>query len=176
MRAILEAIFAQQRHAGFPALAGANAAATIPVSDRLLNELIAPLLRPDGALRSIVLHARDGNQIGVDVRVARGPWSVPVGLTLEIESQPVLPQRPVLGLRLRKSPVLVTLGSLIVRLFAALPPGIFMQGERIEIDLDVLLARYDATELLRYLTELRVTTDAGVVVVSVRLRVEPPSG
>ena len=175
MRAILEALFAQQRRSGFPALAGSSAAATIPVSDGLLNELTAHLLRPGGPIRSLVLHARERNQIAADVRVVRGTWSVPVSFVLEIDSQPVLPHRPVLGLRLRKSPLLLTIGTLMVRLFAALPPGITMDGERIEVNLAVLLARYDVAEVLSYLTELQVSTEAGVVVVSVRGRIEAGS-
>jgi hypothetical protein len=171
VRAFLEALLAQQRRAGFPALAGSSAAATIPVADGLLNELIAQLLRPDGPVRSLVLHARDRNQIAADVRVVRGTWSVPVSFTLEIDSQPVLPHRPVLGLRLRKSPLLLTIGTLMVRLFAALPPGIAMDGERIEVDLAVLLARYDAAEVLTYLTDLQVSTEPGAVVLSVRARI-----
>ncbi len=171
MLASLEALFARQRGSGFPGLAGASASATIPVSEGLLNELIAGLLRPDGPIRSLVLHARDRNRIAVDVRVARGTWTVPISLTLEIDSQPVLPQRPVLGLRLTKSPLLLALGTLMARLFAALPPGIAIDGERIQIDLGVLLARYEAAEALEYLTELHVSTEPGVVVLSVRARI-----
>ena len=176
MRAILEALLAQQRGSGFPAFAGTTAAATVPVADGLLNQLIAQLLRPDGPIRSVVLHARDHNQIAADVRVVRGTWSVPVSFILEIASQPVLPHRPVLGLRLRKSPLLLTLGTLMVRLFAALPPGIALDGERIEIDLGILLARYEAAEVLRYLTELHVSTERGVVVLSLRARIEAGAG
>lgn len=173
MHHILEAFLKQQRHAGFPDLAGTHAAATIPVADRLLNELIARLLPHNGAVREVVLHARQGNEIAADVRVAKGAMTLPISLMLEIESQPVLPQRPVLGLRLKNAPRLLTLGGAMLRMFDVLPPGISMDGDRIHINLEALLAPHDTADLFRYLTELRVTTSVGVVVLSVRAGIEP---
>ena len=173
MRSILEDLLAQQRRAGFPAFAGAGASATIPVSDRLLSELIAHRLPSTGPIGGIVLVARERNQITARIRVVTRGLGLPVNLTFEIDSQPVLPERPVLGLRLKTSALLLTLSTMLARMFAALPPGVSFDGERIEINLRVLLEPYGAAELLRYLTELRVTTEPGVVVLSARARIEP---
>ena len=175
MHYILEALLDQQRRAGFPDLAGAHVAATIPITDRLLNELVARLLPRDGAVRGVVLHAKPGNEIAADIRVAKGGMTLPISLTLEIDSQPVLPRRPVLGLRLKNAPRLLTLGGSMLRIFDVLPPGIAMDGDRIHIDLEALLAPQGAADVLRYLTELRVTTSVGAVVLSVRAGVEPAS-
>jgi hypothetical protein len=173
MPSLLEAIFAQQRRSGFPAFAGTDASATIPISDRLLSELIARRLPAGGPIGDIVLVARDRNQITARIRVVTRGIGLPVNLTFEIDSQPVLPERPVLGLRLRTSALLLTLSTMLARMFASLPPGISFDGERIEIDLRALLQAHDATEWLRYLTELRVTTEPGVVVLTVHTRIGP---
>jgi len=169
---ILEALFEQQRSSGFPDLAGTEVAATIPVGDRLLNDLITRLLPHDGTVREVVLHARDGNEIAADIRIAKGALTFPVSLMFEIDSQPELPQRPVLGLRLKKAPLLLTLSGPMLRMLDVLPLGISIDNDRIQINLEALLARYDTAALLRYLTELRVTTSVGVVVLSVRARIE----
>jgi hypothetical protein len=168
VRHTLEAFLRHQRDAGFPDLLGTHAAATIPVADRLLNDLIASLLPHDGTVRGVVLHARDGNEIEAEFLVAKGPMSLPMRVILEIESQPALPQRPVLGLRLKTAPLLLTLGGPILRMFGVLPSGVSVDGDRIYVNFETLLARYSAAALmLRHLTELRVTTNRGVVVLSV---------
>ena len=173
MHHILEAFLEQQRATGFADLAGTHLAATIPVAERLLNELIARLLRPDGVVREVVLHPREGNEIAARLRVAKGGMTLPISLTLGIESQPVLPQRPVLGLRLKSAPRFFALGGGMLRMFDMLPPGVSVDGDRIYINLEALLAPYDTAALFRYLTELRVTTSVGVVVFSVRAGIEP---
>ena len=170
---ILEAFLKQQRDTGFTDLAGTRLAATIPVADRLLNELIARLLPPDGVVREVVLHSREGNEIAARVRVAKGGMKLPISLMFEIESQPVLPQRPVLGLRLKSAPRLLALGGGVLRMFDMLPPGITVDGDRIYINLEALLRPYDTAQLFRYLTELSVTTSVGVVVFNLRAGIEP---
>ena len=57
-------------------------------------------------------------------------------------------------------------------MFDVLPPGISMDGDRIHISLEALLAPHDTADVF-YLTELRVTTSVGVFVVSVRAGIEP---
>jgi hypothetical protein len=174
VRDILDTLLAAQRRSGFPDLGGTHAVATIPISDRLLNEFIARALPADGALRSVVLRAQDGDQFVLDLRVAMGPLALPVSLTVAIESQPEFPERPVLTLRLKNPGLLARAGSMLPML-SRLPPGIILNGDLIQIDLARVLRSFDPAEVRSYIKELRVTTRAGRIVLSVRGAIDPGS-
>ncbi len=171
MREILDPLLDAQRRSGFPDVAGAHAAATIPLTDRLVNDLIGKLLPPGGPVRSVVLQAQDGDQFVANLQVALGPIGLPVRLNFAIESQPDFPERPTLGLRL-KNPALLTRFGALVSVSSRLPPGITIREDLIQVDLAILLARYDAAEAGRYVRELRVTTSAGKFVLSLRAAVD----
>ena len=52
------ALLRQQQASGFADIAGTQVTATIPVSERLINQIIAANLPPGGALRHAELHAQ----------------------------------------------------------------------------------------------------------------------
>ena len=171
MRQLLEALLAQQRASGFADLAGTDVAATIPISDRLLNEQIARALPREGFVRDLQLHSTTGNELAVNIRVAKGALTLPIDLVLAIEVQPELPERPVLGLRFKAAPVFLTLGGPMLRMLNVFPPGISMDGEGITIDIAAFLETYDMAAALRYITELHVSTADAALVLGLRLQV-----
>lgn len=168
---MLEALIRHQLSAGLPDLHGAVAAATVPIGAKLLNELVSGALPDGGPVREVVVRPGDTGEIAVDLRVSKGPIDLPVSVTMVIDSQPALPHRPVLGLRLTKVPFLLTLGRSLFSVADLLPPGISLQGDRIEIDLATLLTRHGAGDLLRYLQSLRVTTRPGALILDVQAAV-----
>ena len=87
----MSALLIQQHAAGFSDIAGARADATIPVSDRLLNQLIADALPPGGAVREVQVQTHAGNRLTARVRVGRSPLLPAVTVRLSIEQQPELP-------------------------------------------------------------------------------------
>ena len=171
MNEIIAGILQQQLSSGFPDLAGSHVSATIPVSERLINEIIAKTLPPAGAVQDVQLEALEGNQIKVRLRAWAGPLNLPMTVTLAIDEQPALPHRPVLGLRLAGVPLLLSMAGPVARFLDVLPKGITLDGDRISVNLQTLLAQHNQGDLVRYLTELRVTTAAGAVIVALRARV-----
>jgi hypothetical protein len=157
-------ILRRQQRAGFPDLGGAAASVTLPIGDRLINEIIAAKIPPDAAVRDVHLRSREGNEIDVSFEVARFNFNVTV--TLAIDEQPSMPERPVVGLRLTKLPRLLTLAAPIARFFDALPPGVSMDGQRIHINLRTLLAKQGQADLLDRITSLQITTRRGAVVIA----------
>jgi hypothetical protein len=132
---ILQAIFDQQRGRDFADFAGTDVAATIPVADRWLNDQIARSLPPDGVVRELQLRSLPGNHVAVHVRVAKGAIALPIDLVLAIDSQPELPHRPILGLRLEEAPIFLTLGGPLLKVFNVLPPGITMNGDHVTVEI-----------------------------------------
>ena len=171
--AILD-LLQRQQHAGFPDFAGAEAAATIPVSDRLINELVAKLLPEGGKVREVQIQTEDGNRVTARIRLSGGAAFLPaISVTLAIEDQPHFPDRPILGLKLAQPSRFVAMAVSTLPAMVTLPPGVTMEDDRIRIDIRRLLADRNQAEWLDYVTDLRVTTRAGAIVLDVRARVGP---
>jgi hypothetical protein len=158
----------RQLRDGFPDLVGTDVTATIPISDRAINELIACLLPAGGKIREVTIASEAGNQVTAKIRLS-GPAALPtIPVTLAIEDQPDLPSRPVLGLRLSHASRFVALAASALPTMVTLPPGITMDHDRILIDLRRLLAERGLEGWLEYVTDLRFTTSAGAVVLGIR--------
>lgn len=166
----LAALFARQRDRGFADLTGAQAVVSLPVSDRLLNEILTETLPSSAPVRDVQLTSRPGNRIGVRFKIGAAAFLPPVNLTLVIERQPDLPRSAVLGLRMEVGGLLSLAGPAL-RFLDALPPGIRVEQDRILVDLAKLLAERGFSEMLEYAEEIQVTTTSGAVVVGVRARV-----
>jgi hypothetical protein len=162
-------ILAQQR-AGFPDVVGARVAAFIPVSDRLLNEIIARELPAGAPVSDVSVEALPGNAIAVRARLARAPMLPAIKLTFTIVRQPQLPQDPVLVLRMGSS-ALMSLAGPALRFFDALPQGIRADGDLLLVNLRELLAARGADWLLPYLADLEITTGARALLVAFHVRV-----
>jgi hypothetical protein len=166
-------LWREQRAAGFRDLEGADGWVRLPVSDRLLADVLKRL--PGSTLLSgVELIAEADNRFVVRVRVARLPMP-PLRLELEIARQPVLPALPVLVLRMRSRGVAV-LAAAVSRFGAALPPEVRLDGDLIRVDVAALLTRFGAADALDYLSHLEVTTEPGRVVIAARASVPPGSG
>ena len=170
---IIAEILERQQHSGFPGLAGSAVSATVPAADGLINELIARFLPASGTVQEVQLEAEEGNQLKVKLRVSAGRLTLPFTVTLRIEEQPALPLRPILTLRLAGKPLLLSMAGPLTRFLDVLPPGITLDGDRIALNLQMLLAHYGRGDLLQYLTDLRVTTAARLLVVTFQARLPP---
>jgi hypothetical protein len=161
----------RQRSAGFPDLSGANIDATIPIADRLINELIAETLPKERAVQNVQVQAEAGDRFKVRVTPSSG-FLPAIAVTLTIAQQPQLPDRPILELRVSGIPKILMLSVGLTRVRAFLPPGVALDGERVLIDIAALLTHHGHSDLLRHLTSLNVTTREGAVIVAVHARVD----
>ena len=172
MQPALLDILQHQQRGGFPDLAGTEASATIPISDRLLNEVIATLMPKEGRIREVRLRSEEGDRVTAEIRLA-GPRFLPViPVRCAIVDQPELPDRPVLGLRVVSSGLVAMAASLMPSLTMVIP-GIAVEGDRIRIDIQHLLVERNLERWLEYVTSLRVTTRADAIVVDVRAAIRP---
>jgi hypothetical protein len=161
----------EQQSTRFADLAGAHTVFTIPVSERLLNRIVADRLPRSAPVSELQLHPEDGNHVTISVKLSKFAFLPAVRVRFAIERQPDLPASPVLVLRIEGKAALAgpALGFLNV-----LPPGVRLENDRLLVDLAALLAQYGASEVLLYLTAIEVTTVAGRVIVSGRLAI--PAG
>jgi hypothetical protein len=166
MNAAIQQLLEAQQRSGFPDLRGSDAALTIPISDRLINEAIALFLPENGKVREVLIQSHDGNRITARVRTGSSLLpTIPVGL--EIEKQPTMPNDASVWLKLSHSSKFVTLAASALPAMVKLPPGITISGEHIGVDLRRLLAERRLDSWLAYVTDLRLSTREGAVVVHV---------
>jgi hypothetical protein len=161
-------ILEQLRASKFAEVKGARVAATIPVPERLLNEIVTAALPQSAPVREVSVHPKAANRLAVRAKLARLDFLPPFTLTLEIERQPQLPETP-LVLRVLSFPGLMPIAGAALSMASSLPPGLRLDGDRLLIDVRVVLERNGLGEVLPYLEDLRVTTDEGVVVVQATL-------
>jgi hypothetical protein len=156
-----------------PEIAGSVFAGEIPLSNALVNRLIAERLAaahmPIAAVR-VEAHAGDRLTIVLSMR---GSLMPDVTIAAQIEEQPQFPGPAVLWLRwtLPAMRALSFFAAPALTFFKKLPPGIRVDGERIAIDFPELLKSRGLEELMDYITRVNVTTREGAIVVAFALRV-----
>ena len=151
---------------------GARVSAEIPISEELVNRTLAERLANHPHIVSIVVRAQEGDVIAAQV-VARSRLVPPVRILARIERQPVLPQDPTLLLRwsMPAAGPLAMFAAPALAFFKAMPLGIRMDGDRLAIDLRVLLRARDLDDVLRYVRSLEVHTRPGGFVARVEVAV-----
>ena len=162
--------FRRQLADGFSDLRGAEAAVTVPVAERLLNEILAESLPRSAAIRDLHVTPLAGDRFTVRARLGSSTLLPPVKLTLAIDRQPDLPAVPILILRIEATGLMALAGP-VLRLFNAMPEGIRVEHDRIHVDLRALARRYGADSYLDHLDEIRVNTVEGSLVLGIRGRI-----
>jgi hypothetical protein len=165
------ALVREQLAAGFPAVAGTEVSATIPVSDRLLTRVVQERLPPSASIGDVDVHAHPGGRLTVRVRLARPAFLPAITLPVTIVRQPALPHDPVLVLRVGSPGGLLRLAGPFVRLIDGLPPGVTLEKDVVSVNLPAVLAASGAAFALDYLDQLEIGTAEGRVVLSFRARV-----
>jgi len=161
----------QELRDGFPGLAGGEVAATIPISDRIINELIASLIPEGGKVRDVTIASEPGNLLSAKARLS-GPSLLPsIPVTFVIDQQPEFPLRPVLGLKLSQPSKFVAMAFSTLPSMVTLPPALTITGDLVLINIRQLAADKGLDSWLAYVSELKVTTRASAVVLNLRLRV-----
>ena len=155
---------------GFSDLRGAEASVTIPLTEKLLNEILAESLPHSAAIRDLHVAPLASDRFTVRARLGSSTLLPPFKLTLAIDRQPDLPASPVLILRLEATG-LMALARPVLRMLNALPEGIRVKDDRIHVDLRALADRYRLAMYFDHLDEVRVNSVEGSLVLAVRGRI-----
>ena len=162
-------ILDQLRASHFADVKGARVSLSIPIAERLLNDIVTASLPPSLRVRELTIRPRPNNNLQVKARVGKLEFLPPVTVTLEIDQQPRLPDTP-LGFRLRSFPGLTAIaGSFLPP--DKLPRGVRLEGERLFVDLRVLLEQAGYADLIPLIERLHIATDDARLLVEVDGRV-----
>lgn len=168
----LLALLQEQRLNRFADFAGANGTFVVPVSDRLVSRLVTDALPLDGPIRDVDLEARPGNMVIVRLKLTRPAFLPSVSVKLFIERQPELPGSPILVIRMELPAGLTMLAGSAMKMMGSLPAGLRLDGDRLAVDLRVLLERANAVDALDYLETIQLTPDDRRFVISGRITVQ----
>lgn len=144
-------------------LAGTRIATDLAISDRLINQVLAEKIRPDGAVREISVQSRDGDA-RVRVTMAKPAFLPPITLTLTVEQQARLPESPVVVLKISMGAGVAALLGAGISLLNVLPAGHRLEGDRLFIDVAAVLNDRGYGWVVRYLRSLTMRFEPGRVV------------
>jgi hypothetical protein len=161
-------ILERLRASRFAAIQGARVSLSIPVSEALLNELIAAVMPPSAPVRDLHVRPQAGNRLAVRGRASRLDFLPPVTISLQIEQQPQLPDRPLVVRILSLPGLLSVAGSLLSP--GSLPPGVRLERERVLVDVRQLLERQGLGEVVPLIERLNVSSEDGRLLLDVDLR------
>ena len=157
----------RQIETGFGDLRGADASLTLPISERLLNDILSRVLPPSAPIRDPHVCPEAGDRFQVRARLWTSTFLPPIRLRVIIDRQPEFPSSAVLVLRLERAAIMSLAGPFL-RFMNALPDGVVVRDDRIRVDLRALLDRKGLAQYLDYVKELRINTVEGAVVLTVR--------
>jgi hypothetical protein len=163
-------ILQQLRSDRFRDITGARVSATVPVSERLINQVIAGTLPRNLPVRQVSLHPEDGNRLSLRL-VPRAALIPALTIRLMIERQPEIPDSPVLVLRMVTLPALLGLAGAAFPLGQVLPPGVRLQGEVILVNLHELARDRGFEEIYSHLRQVRVSAEDGRLVLTLEAAV-----
>ncbi len=155
---------------GFRDIAGARMVADVPVSARLVNELVAASIPPNVPVRAVVIRPEPNDQFSVRIS-PRATLLPALTLRLGIERQPDFPSFPVLVMRMQTMGGLFGFASAALPIATMLPPGVRLEGDRILVDLAALAAQRGFAAHLHYVRRLAIHSEDGRVVVHVEAAV-----
>ena len=147
-------------------MAGTTLAGEIPISEALVNRLLAQKLSGHAQIDALRVQAQPNDNLAIQV-VPRARLMPPLNITARIERQPEFPANPTLLLRwaMPAAGPLALFAAPVLGYFKAMPRGISMDGDRIAVDLRELLRSRGLDEAIAFVRRLEVHTRPGGFVV-----------
>lgn len=168
----------------FGDLRGARINAVIPLTEHLLNEIVARQAEQSGAVKEMSIRILGANRIVLFVKAkvsALFGIKIPVKKTIEMAVAPEVPLLPSPRLQLRivkgLSGLEKNLISWLENLISRLVPGdISMEGDLITIDLGAVLRERGLDFAGHFIEAVSVDSEPGKLVVSASLRIGRTNG
>jgi hypothetical protein len=155
----LLAILEQLRASRFAGLEGTRASLSIPISERLLHEVVTTMMPASAPVRDLHIRPQAANRLAVRARASRLEFLPPVTISLAIEQQPQLPDTP-LVIRILSLPGLLSIASSLLSP-SSLPQGIRLDRDRVLVDVRQLMEMKGLAELVPLIERLHVASEEG---------------
>ena len=164
----MDKIFQRIVDNNFSELRGATVEASVPLSQSLINELLAEALRGNKSIASLRALIHPQNRVTLDVKTTLLPWPLNLKLKLDKSIDFASYSSPKIRAWMENNRLLGSLGSL----FNALPEGIKLYGDQVVIDLGVFLRAPEQRRLLSLVRSADVRTEEGKVILDAKIEVD----
>jgi hypothetical protein len=146
----------------FSELPGLTVNASIPVPEHLVNEFIEIAIRETRNISYCRVSISRGNRASMNIKTPLWPW--PLELKLRLEDSPDFAALPIIHARLENQVLLAKIGAFL----KALPAGISIQGNRVDVDVSSFL-NADQRRLLELIKSIEIKTEAATLILEVTI-------
>jgi hypothetical protein len=152
-------------------LPGATVSGSIPLSDDVVNTLIADRLSPGAMVREVIVESHDGNRLSARVRLTT-PFVPTLTIDARIDQQPDLARADPLVLRwtVRGLAVAAPVAVIALRRLGKLPPWLSVESGAASVDIQRLVEARGFGEIIPYVAALRVSSAEGRIILEFELR------
>jgi hypothetical protein len=160
----MDAIFQRLVDSNFSELTGLEVNASIPVPERLVNEIIAASLIGNKNLEYCRVSIGGQNRVTADIKSPLWPW--PFHLKLKLFREVDFSGSPKVRAFLENNVLLGKLGAL----FKALPEGIVFYQDQISVDLGSFLQTPEQKRYLQLVKAVEIRTETGTIIFDVKIQ------
>lgn len=153
----------------FSELEGLRVEASIPVPERLVNEIVGTALRGSKSITYCRISISHQNRVSVNLKTSRWPW--PLELKLRLDRIVDFSRSPFLRAKLENKVLLGRLGSF----FKFLPEGVHINGDQVVVDLGAFLHAPEQKRFLELIKTAEIKTEEAKVIIDVTAAVDGPS-
>ena len=161
----MNAIFRRLLEDNFSDLEGLIAAASIPVPEPLINEIIAIALRGNKNITTCQVSIHPQNRVVVNLRTPLLPLTL--NLKLRLDKSVQLGAAPTLTVWLENNLLLGRVGSVL----NILPAGIKLHGDQIVVDIGSFLQSPEQRRILALVKDMEINTVERKVILAVKIEV-----
>lgn len=157
----------------FHELAGTSMTGELPLTSAVVNRVIVErLAASSGPVSGVQVEALDDDTFSAQVSL-RSKMIPGIRIVGRIEEQPLLPQRPVLGIRWSMAGIgrLAMFAGPALTFLNALPRGMRAEEDRILVDLSELLRSQGLGDLLPFIARVQLHSRRGAFLLQFELRV-----
>jgi hypothetical protein len=160
------------RASTFRDFTGARLELRVPLNEAVLNEVLERIVLPSARqLRSLTATIHPANVVELRVASSLSRWLPVLTVPLEIHPALVFTPTPILHIDIRRGSLVSELSPLAALWSSRLPRGVRLLDRRLEIHLAELVPQGDAQLPLAWLREGHISTNEGVIWLSLSLSV-----
>jgi hypothetical protein len=159
----MDAIFQRLIDNNFSELPGLQVNATVPVPERLVNEIIAASLQGNKNIEYCRLTIGEQNRVNVNIKTPLWPW--PLNLKLKLFRDVDFSGSPKVRAFLESHVLLSRLGAL----FKALPDGIVIYEDQVSVDVGSFIKTPEQKRYLALVKAVAIGTEVGRIIFDVKI-------
>jgi hypothetical protein len=159
----MDAIFKRLIGNNFSELPGLRVNATIPVPERLVNEVIETSIRGNKNIEYCRLSIGRQNRVNANIKAPLWPW--PISLKLKLFREVDFSGSPKVRAFLENHVLLGKLGTLL----KILPDGIVLYQDQISMDVGSFLQTSEQKQYLSLVKAIEISTDAGMLIFDITI-------